>query len=298
MERLLDPRSDLVFKRIFGEHPEILRSFLNALLPFEGADEEIESLEYLPTEQVPSLPLFKNTIVDVRCQDRCGRQFIVEMQMNWTSAFLQRVLFNASKAYVRQLEKNDEYHLLKPVYGLSLLNDKFPGGGEDYYHHFRLVKAGDQEQVIRDLQLVFVELPKYRETRPDEARLLRWAWLRFLREAGDAGRPGHASTEELVNEIAVSGEVREAIEIARESAFTPGELEAYDRFWDFVRRERTLISGSHQEGLEKGREEGRKEGRIEGLNDAVRRLVASGIAEAEACRMLGLEREEAGNSGL
>jgi predicted transposase/invertase (TIGR01784 family) len=285
MERLLDPRNDLVFKRIFGEHPGILRSFLNALLPLESEDEQIESLDYLPSEQVPSLPLFKNTIVDVRCQDRRGRQFIVEMQMNWTSAFLQRVLFNASKAYVRQLEKNDEYHLLKPVYGLSLLNDKFPGGGEDYYHHYRLVKAGDHEQVIRDLQLVFVELPKYQENRPEEARLLRWAWLRFLREAGDAGRPGHGSTEELVNEIAVSGEVREAIEIARESAFTPGELEAYDRFWDSVRRERTLIYGSRQEGLEEGLEKGR----AEGLEDAVRRLIASGLAEVDARRMLGLE---------
>jgi hypothetical protein len=34
----------------------------------ERTDEQIESLEYLPTEQVPSLPLFRNTIDDVRCQ--------------------------------------------------------------------------------------------------------------------------------------------------------------------------------------------------------------------------------------
>jgi predicted transposase/invertase (TIGR01784 family) len=279
MERLLDPRSDVVFKRIFGEHPEILRSFLNAILPFERPEEEIESLEYLTPEQVPSLPLFKNTIVDVRCQDRLGRQFIVEMQMNWTSAFLQRVLFNASKAYVRQLEKGDEYELLKPVIGLSILNDKFPGGGDDYYHHYRLVKAGDEEQVIRDLQLVFVELPKYHESRPSEARLLRWAWLRFLREAGETGKAGHPTTEELVNEIAVSVEVRQAIEIARESAFTPGELESYDRFWDAVRRERTLISGSRQEGIEEGIEIG--------LDLALRRLLASCMSEAEARRLLG-----------
>jgi flagellar biosynthesis/type III secretory pathway protein FliH len=144
---------------------------------------------------------------------------------------------------------------------------------------------------------------------------LRWAWLRFLREAGDAGRPGHGSTAELVEEIAVSGEVREAIEIARESAFTPGELETYDRFWDAVRRERTLISGSRQEGLEIGLEKGRAEGlergreeglekgreeglekglekgRAEGLEDAVRRLVASGIGEDEARRMLGMRSD-------
>jgi len=280
MERLLDPRSDLVFKRIFGEHPEILRSFLNALLPFEGPDEEIASLEYLTPEQTPVLPLFKNTIVDVRCQDRLGRQFIVEMQMNWTSAFLQRVLFNASKAYVRQLESGDEFHLLKPVWALSILNAKFPGDTEDYYHHYRLVKAGAPEQVIRDLQLVFVELPRFQETRPDEARKLRWAWLRFLREAGTSGQPGHPSTDDLVTEVAVSQEVRDAIAISRQSAFTPGELETYERFWDAVSRERTLIAGGLAEGIEIGERRG--------LEEALRRLVSSGIPEAEARRMLGL----------
>lgn len=92
--RYLDPKNDIVFKRIFGEHPNILRSFLNALLPLPE-NGQIVSLEYLPAEQVPQLPLLKHSIVDVRCVDQIGRQFIVEMQMNWTSAFLQRVLFNA-----------------------------------------------------------------------------------------------------------------------------------------------------------------------------------------------------------
>jgi hypothetical protein len=53
--RYLDPRNDVVFKRIFGEHEGILRSFLNALLPLP-ADGQIVSLEYLPAEQVPELP--------------------------------------------------------------------------------------------------------------------------------------------------------------------------------------------------------------------------------------------------
>ncbi|RFC48457.1 MAG: hypothetical protein DVB23_000520, partial [Verrucomicrobia bacterium] len=154
-----------------------------------------------------------------------------------------------------------------------------------------------------------------------EARLLRWAWLRFLREAGDAGTAGHPSTEELVNEIAVSGEVRRAIEIARESAFTPGELETYDRFWDAVRRERTLISGSRKEGLQEGIQEGIRIGEERGiqigeergiqigeergiqigeergirigeqraLDLALSRLIASGISEAEARKLLGAE---------
>ena len=63
--KYLDPRADLTFKRIFGEHKELTKSFLNALLPFQEG-EEIEYLEFLPAELAPDSPMKKNTIVDVR----------------------------------------------------------------------------------------------------------------------------------------------------------------------------------------------------------------------------------------
>ena len=33
MSRYLDPKTDVVFKKIFGQHPSLLKSFLNAVLP-------------------------------------------------------------------------------------------------------------------------------------------------------------------------------------------------------------------------------------------------------------------------
>jgi hypothetical protein len=35
MARYLDPKNDLPFMRIFGEHLDLLQSFLNALMPLE-----------------------------------------------------------------------------------------------------------------------------------------------------------------------------------------------------------------------------------------------------------------------
>ena len=93
--RYLDPRNDLTFKKVFGEHPDLLISFLNALMPFNGKSEHIKQIEYLPNELVPETPFRKDSIVDVRCIDSTGRQFIVEMQMYWDDDFLQRVTFNA-----------------------------------------------------------------------------------------------------------------------------------------------------------------------------------------------------------
>jgi hypothetical protein len=71
--RYLDPKNDLVFKKVFGEHPEILLSFLNELFPLEP-DQVITEIEYLPVELVPEIPLIvKNSLMDIRCKDNLGR---------------------------------------------------------------------------------------------------------------------------------------------------------------------------------------------------------------------------------
>ncbi len=66
--KYLDPKADLTFKKIFGNHPARLISLLNALLPLSD-EEQIHEIKYLPTELVPQLEGGKNTIVDVLCTD-------------------------------------------------------------------------------------------------------------------------------------------------------------------------------------------------------------------------------------
>ena len=119
--KYVDPKADLTFKKVFGEHPDLITSLLNALLPLPE-DGRIVSVEYLTPELVPDDPLHKDSIVDVRCKDRNGRQFIVEMQMIWSPDYNQRALFNAAKAYSRELPKDGDYRSLKTVYSLNLLN--------------------------------------------------------------------------------------------------------------------------------------------------------------------------------
>ena len=43
-KKYLDPKADLTFKKVFGEHPDLIISLLNALLPLKK-EEEIESVE-------------------------------------------------------------------------------------------------------------------------------------------------------------------------------------------------------------------------------------------------------------
>jgi len=250
--RYLDPKNDLTFRKVFGEHPHLLKSFLNALLPLEEG-REIVALEYLPADMVPELPILKFSIVDVRCTDQKGRQFIVEMQMLWTDTFKQRVLFNASKAYVKQLDKGKEYKGLQPVYALSLVNAIFQPESSLYYHHYGMIHHAMTGEKIEGLELIFVELPKFKAQHVSEKKL-QVLWLRYLTEIEE-------KTSVLPQELLEIPEIREAIEYLQESAFSREELETYDKYWDSVSSEKTLIADAES----KGRSEGKKEGRVEGF---------------------------------
>ena len=229
--KYLDPKADLTFKKVFGEHPALVKSLLNALLPFKSEEEEITSVTYLTPEMVPQTPTRKFSIVDVRCEDAQGRQFIVEMQMVW-SAVKQRVLFNASKAYVKQLNRGEDYSLLKPVYSLNLVNEVFEPELEEYYHYYHLVHEEHTERVIDGLHLVFVELPKFTPHTFTEKKM-QVLWLRFLTEINE-------KTKTVPAELLANPEIAKAVSEIEESAYTEEELLGYDDFWDAVSVEKTL----------------------------------------------------------
>ena len=206
MARYLDPKADVTFKKVFGEHKNLVISLLNALLPLDEG-KKVEAIEYLPPEMVPETPFGKNSIVDVRCEETGGRKFIVEMQMEWFPDFKQRVLLNSAKAYVRQLPKGNDYQLLQPVYSLNLVNHTFEPDMDGYYHYYHLVHDLDSNKVLDGLHIVFVELPKFK------AKNL---------------------TEKLDNP-----QTGEALEIVRESGLNDVERAAYEGFWDRVSIETT-----------------------------------------------------------
>ena len=277
--KYLDPKADLTFKLVFGEHKDLVMSLLNALLPLEP-DGQITSVEYLPTELVPENPGKKDSVVDVRCEDQQGRQFIVEMQMYWNQYFKSRVLLNASKAVVKQLKDGEGYNLIQPVYCLNLINDiGFESEPDEFYHDYAIVNVAHSDRIIEGLRFVFVELPKFKPESIAEKKMAV-LWLRFLTEI-------NRKTDEAPAELLENEATRKALSLVEKSAMTEAQLHAYDKFWMAVTDEAGFLEARYYrgmtEGLEKGRAEGMEKGRAEGR--------AEGVAKANrehACKMKAL----------
>ena len=258
MAHYLDPKNDLTFKRVFGEHKHLCMSLLNSMLPLENP---IVDIEYQTGELIPELAnILRNTIVDVRCTDSDGRQFLVEMQMFWTEKFKSRMLFNASKAYVKQLNRAEDIKLLRPVYALCFVNERFeksPEMANEYYHHYKIVNIKDTEKQIKGLEFVFIELPKFKAQNRAEKKLHE-LWLRFLTEINE-------STREVPKELLENEYIREAVEYAETGAYTKEQLFAYDKWKIDVWTEWAIINDAETKGETKGLKKGEAKGLKIGL---------------------------------
>ncbi len=291
MARYLDPKADLTFKRVFGEHPNLVASLLNSLLPLPKG-EEIVDIEYMSPERVPRTSIGKNSIVDVFCKTKDGRQFIVEMQMCWSEKFKTRVLFNSAKVYVDQLGKADDFSQLRPVYSLNLVDAVFEKDVPDFIHDYKIVHDKYSNKVIEGFHLTFVELPKFKPQSIIE-RKMTVLWLRFLTEIGK-------STDEVPSELMENDEIRQAVELVEESAYTRSQLMGLDLFWDGVRVEKTLMNeperrykAGKEEGLREGKEAGLREGK-EKLLQTARNLKAMNLTVEQIAMATGLTVDEVG----
>ena len=316
MPRYLDPKNDLVFKKIFGQHPELLKSFLNAILPLPQ-DCVIESLVYLPSENVPELAALKYSIVDVRCFDNHDRHFIVEMQLQWTGDFIKRMLLNlhsnsteaanscvapvlapsstlstlsrcapsapcsssASASFNTGSSQKETFLLPSSIYAVVLLDAPFTEE-QEWFHHYRMTNANDGNKSLEDLQLVLIELPKLRPTSIQEKRLAV-LWLRFLKEINER-------TETVDSSLLDVPPIKEALSLLEVASYNEAELLAYDQCWDAVSSEKTLLSGRYKEG----KAEGKAEGLAEGEAKAVIGMDRSGLPMEQICQIMKLPQEQ------
>ena len=279
-KRYLDPKADLTFKKVFGEHPDLVISLLNALLPFKTKEEEIQSVEYLTPFHAPDNLFFNENVVNVKCTNNNGSHFFVQIQTFWAPSFSLHVKPNSSKAYISKLGKRIGMNYQEPVFSLNLVREIVDADVDNYYHFYDIVQDDLTERIIDNFHLVFVELPKFTPHTISEKRM-QVLWLRYLTEID-----GYMET--VPQELLDIPEINKAMEVVEESAYTPEQLLGYDKFWDIIRTENTLYNSGVRQGMEKGRLEGREEGRLEGRKEGQK---DEKIANARKMKSYGLALE-------
>ncbi len=276
-----DLKNDFVFRRIFATHPEILRGLLNDLLERTG-DRTIETIEYLPSEQLPLVEGAKLSILDVRCKDRAGTMFVVEMQLIHHPGFINRVVYNACKAYAGQLEAGGWYTNLMDVVAISICDFELWPDAKQRRQQLPLVpmlsrwnmrERSSQNHGLLQVQYAFLELPKVPSRRPATPGADLWAWL-FV----------HAPELTEVPADLSPGPHRDALELANQASFTRAEQEAYERVRDEIRQVLEIAAARWAEGKLEGKLEARYETLLRLLGRAGIALTGDEQARIDACK--------------
>lgn len=279
-----DLKNDYIFRRIFATHPDILRGLLNDLLERAG-EETIEGIQYLPSEQLPLIEGAKLSILDVRCTDRMGTTFIVEMQLIHHPGFINRVVYNACRAYAGQLKAGESYTKLTDVVALSICDfELWPDAKQQaealplvpMLSRWNMSERNSRTDGLLQVQYAFLELPKVPRERPTAPGAALWAWL-FV----------HAPELSDVPADLASGPYGKALELANQSKFTKLQLEAYEKVRDEIQQVIEIASARFAEGEAKGKREGVREGEIKGeikgkVESLLRILMRAKISLTEA----------------
>lgn len=267
-----DLKSDFVFKKVFGseEHKDVLIALLNALLDLSG-DRVVVGVTHLREEERPKVEELKHSIVDVKCRDALGRFFVVEMQVLQVEAFDKRVVYNASKTYVNQLSRGEEYQGLDDVVAVSICDfvlwpDASSQPRVPLVSHWRMQEQHGGRLGLSQVQYVFVELPKLPLDRPPHDAAEEWAYI-FRRAPTLREVPAHVLHEGP----------RRALEAARSAHFTAYEWEVYDR--------ESVAIGDARGAFQFAERRGRESGAFETLRAVCEARLGRALTEAELTKL-------------
>jgi predicted transposase/invertase (TIGR01784 family) len=162
------------------------------------------------------------------------------------------------------------------VYALNLINENYLPQSPNYYHHYAVVHLQDSNERRHGLEFVFIELEKFRAQNIRDKKL-QVLWLRFLTEVGE-------KTEQIDSVLLDQPEINKAIQYVLEASLTKEEKLRYEKNWDRISSEKTLLTAAKDEGMALGR--------LAEKAELARNAKKMGMSIDDISTITGLSREE------
>ncbi len=278
VSRYIDLLTNAGFKALFGdeENKDVVMDIINEFLP---EHRQVAEIEYLVTEyQGPMVDVSKECHFDFICRDKSGAVFIVEMQKYYEDAWFKRCVTYASRAYDRQNRKGEDYNV-PPVYLIGLMGVPINHPDKEFWREryvseytFREKSCGDL--LAETIFIIFVELASFNKS-SEECVTPRDRMLFLLKNIGRLMDLPQWIQNEIYRRFLVACEI---------AAFTEDKRIIYEKEMYDEKRKRGEIKAAINIG--------RAEGRTEGREDAVRRMIAAGLAVEQIAEIMDMTIEQ------
>jgi predicted transposase/invertase (TIGR01784 family) len=289
MNKDLLVRFDWVIKTMLRNKAnfDILEGFLSALLK-----EDVTVIEVLESEGNQETSTQKYNRVDVLIRDSKDRKVIIEVQSDWESDFLERLLFGTSKAIIDYFQLGEPYSSISKVISVSVQYFNM-GRGTDYIYYggteIRGMHTGDILDVREQIETIIdgetkVKL-RQKNIFPEYYIISVNRYPDIVKE--DIDEWIYMMKNNVVKDNFRSKNINVAAKKLKILNMSKTERLAYERYLMNSAIEKDVISTAMAEGEAKGVKKGRKEGleegvkkgRKEGLEEGVKKGRLEGLKE-------------------
>ena len=264
--RFINPKTDYAFKNIFGSEQshDILISFLNAIL-YEGNDTIID-LEIITPSIRHKLRGFSKSCVDIQASLRdtsqthtnTVSQIIIKIQILNEQGYQKDILYNSVKAEPLVLET---FEPSENIIALTIADfEMFPELDQLLCRFILKEKTYLTDYPIYDIELVFIELPKFQKQLA-ELQTLADKWLYFLKTA--------RKLESVPLSMESVPAIKQAFAIANQANLSLEEIDELEHQEIFIQDQRNAIKKALDQGIEQGLEQGIEQGLVQGIQQGL-----------------------------
>ncbi|MDR1711473.1 MAG: Rpn family recombination-promoting nuclease/putative transposase [Propionibacteriaceae bacterium] len=262
MAEVIPPRTDLLFKHIFGdeENKEFLIALLRAVLDLPA--DAFARVELLKTQLEVESGGQKGPVLDVRAQLGTGEHVDVEIQLRVTRRLPPRIAYYTARMLAEQLHSGERYDQLGRAVTVLIVGENL-SNDEGYHHRFLMSEPATGKVFSDALEIDTLELRKVPQA-GDGTQL--WKWMRFI---------AAQSAEELDMAAQLDPVIAKAADAVRrwsEDDIFRLQLAAQEKVErDYLSRMHDDLEDAREEGLRLGLEQGLEQGLKQGLQQGIQR---------------------------
>ena len=285
-KKLLKPRNDLVFQKLFGEqkNKEITGHLLSLILGKEVYNVDLD----VNKQMIGKREGLKTCILDIRAKFNDGEECNIELQVSPYKHMPDRMLQYWSMNYINKLERGEDYSKIKPTIAVLITCYKLDEIKEisRYHTSWSLREDKETDSVLTDkFQVHVLEIPKVKDIEIQTDELAQW--MSFINDPED-GR-----LEKMMYEN------NKYFKQARKEL----EYLSGDKDFQEIVEKRALALMDQEVQTRLAKEEGREEGRTEGISigeknkkiEIAKKMKAKNMPIEEIMELTELSKEDIEN---
>ena len=284
IDKLLDPKIDYVFKRIFGYigNEDITKGLISSIIQKEISNVELDNSTILEKDLLED----KVGILDIRAKIEDKINCNIEMQIVDRKNIEKRILYYWSKLYSMNLKAGKDYENLEKVIVILITDYEIDNLKEiEKYETKWNIREEEYQKVILTevMEFYIIELPKYEKYKAKTKNEDLNRWIKFIKEP------------EVV-EMGDNKEIKKAKEVLEEISKDKRERYLAELREKYILDQKAIEDAGYDKGLKDGMSQGKslgvREGLVQGRKEIAKKLLNLNMSIEQIKEITGLTEEE------